>query len=400
MMNRVEMRLNAMVERPALLENGRLLRSGIKLDHSNRTGWISAMNRSLPLGKYLLCAFIFIVVFTLHIVPGTAAEPTVPDAPAQASATLQLSELKPGQTFRECPDCPEMVVIPAGEFEMGVSDDEIKQGNVPWIMARTEQPQHHVSIKSFAIGKYPITKEQFSVEVAETVDDAKGCKTRVPNTYQYFPDKNWRDPGFQQTDRDPVVCVSWYDALHYVSWLNGKVAGRVLTPSATNGPYRLITEAEMEYATRGGTTTAWFWGNDVSHQCEFANGADLTAADHFPDFGPPLGSCRDGYSETSPVGSFKPNPWGLYDMVGNVGQWTADCWNEDHYVGAPEDGTANLSYYRGWLSVLLRADCEKRTVRGASWAGPPASLRSAARTYTNARLRESVSGFRVARAIP
>jgi formylglycine-generating enzyme required for sulfatase activity len=280
-----------------------------------------------------------------------------------------------------------MVVIPAGEFEMGTSDDVVTRAKIPQYMLYYERPPHHVSIKPFAIGKYSVTRAEFAASVSETGKDPTGCKVRVPNTYRFFPNNGWRDPGFNQTDRDPVVCVSWDDAQYYVSWLNSKVSGQNPIPAGGDGPYRLVTEAEWEYAARSGTTTAWFWGDDPVQQCDFANGSDLTAEDHFPDFTPPFANCRDGYSETAPVGSFQPNPWGLYDMVGNVEQWIADCWNRG-YSQAPADGSA-------WLS----GECSKHVIRGGGWPTIPFALRSADRSVARTGERTSYTGFRVARTV-
>ncbi|MGB8841607.1 MAG: formylglycine-generating enzyme family protein [Aliidongia sp.] len=355
------------------------------------------MNKHFLLARYWICASLFIIALTVQTLPGNATEATASDISTQGSSTLQLSELKSGQTFRECLNCPEMIVIPAGEFEMGSSSEEVIRANVPLFMAHSEMPQHHVSIRAFAIGKYAVTKEQFAAAVAETGADPKGCMIRVPQTYRFFPDNSWRDPGFKQTDRDPVVCVSWHDAQRYITWLNSKISSQA-TVAGVDGPYRLLTEAEWEYAARAGTTTAWFWGNDSSSQCDFANGGDLTAADHFPDFGPPLGNCRDGYSETAPVGSFRPNHWGLYDMVGNVYQWTADCWS-DNYSDARSDGGTLTSRTEGWFSWWTTPICSKYVVRGAGWPSIPLGLRSAERSRSSVDERNSYSGFRVARSL-
>ena len=294
-----------------------------------------------------------------------------------------LSQLKLKETFKECPNCPEMVTIRAGTFEMGSSIQEETSAQIPNFMVKYERPQHSVALKTFAIGKYLITKEEFSAFISETGKDLAGCKTHDGDTYRYHLDKNWRDPGFDQTDRHPAVCVNWDDAQNYISWLNSKIKNS--TTGNTDGLYRLPTEAEMEYATRAGTTSAWFWGDDVSAQCDFANAADVSTKDRYPDLR--AADCRDGYYSTAPVGSFQPNPWNLYYMVGNAFQWTADCRNYN-YVEAPSDGSA-------WLS----GDCTQRILRGSAWASPPIALRSASRTGRSADERYSFSGFRVARSL-
>jgi formylglycine-generating enzyme required for sulfatase activity len=169
--------------------------------------------------------------------------------------------------------------------------------------------------------------------------------------------------------------VSWYDAQAYVAWLNAKVAKRAMKPG-TAGPYRLPSEAEWEYAARGGTTSARWWGNGVGTGNANCNGC---------------GSRWDG-RDLAPVNSFGPNPFGLYDMLGNVWQWTEDCWN-DSYIGAPADGRARVS-----------GACEERVMRGGSWSSLPIFVRSAARNRNAMSGRDfdyaNYVGFRVARTLP
>ena len=286
-----------------------------------------------------------------------------------------------GQTFRDCPNCPEMVPLPTGEFLMGSTGEELVRTGAPnkyWFIS--QRPKHPVSIKSFAIGKYAVTRGEFAAFVRETGYDSKGCQTYQENTWKQSEANDWRSPGFEQTDRHPVVCVSWDDAQRYVSWLNGNVGEH------GDGPYRLPSEAEWEYAARAGTTTERFWGDDESRQCEYANGGDQTAKERYP--GLTTATCRDGYIWTAPVGSFRPNPWGLYDMLGNVAQWTEDCWNND-YSGAPSDGSA-------WKS----GNCGGRVARGGAWVTLPFGLRSTVRHNLNQDIRSGYAGFRVAKTLP
>lgn len=162
-----------------------------------------------------------------------------------------------------------------------------------------------------------------------------------------------------------MIRVSWEDAQAYVEWLS----------QTTGEQYRLLTEAEWEYVARAGTRTAWYWGEAESGQCRYANGGDTAAP------------CSDGYPNTAPAGSFEPNALGLYDVLGNVWEWTADCWN-DSYSDAPDDGSE-------WQT----GNCSVRMLRGGSWLTAPSTLRSAQRGRTHAGNRHTDLGFRVARTI-
>lgn len=310
----------------------------------------------------------------------------VTTASAQTPATASLL-----QSFRDCPYCPEMVVLPAGSFLMGESKESFINAGIPTNLL--DFPQHNVSVRTFAIAKYDVTKGEFAKFVQETGYNPSGCKI-----YEYqsgiFHITGWVDssraswhyPGFDQTDQHPVVCVSWDDAQHYVSWLNGKLMSQSSKLKAAQYHYRLPSEAEWEYAARAGTRTLRYWGDNAADQCDFANGRDLTLKERYPDW---LGvaTCKDGFAATSPVGSFPPNKWGLYDMLGNVDQWAEDCWNFDH-SGAPSDGQARIS-----------GDCTQRVIRGAAWATSPEFLISATRISYPSSSRDSAVGFRLARDV-
>jgi formylglycine-generating enzyme required for sulfatase activity len=287
------------------------------------------------------------------------------------------------ESFRDCSDCPEMVTIPAGNFLMGSSDAEtardlaLRGSNfLARYFAGFEHPQHAVTIaRAFGLGKYPVTRAEFAAFVRETgYSVPKGCIVYVAEKYRYHPDAGWRNPEFTQTDRDPVVCVSWRDARAYIAWLNGKVRGRSATYD--EGPYRLPSEAEWEYAARAGTRTARWWGDDVG-----SGRADCDGC----------GSQWDAKS-TAPVGSFQPNPFGLYDMLGNVWERVADCWNSS-YEGAPGDGGAWLT--GNWLT----GSCDERVMRGGYWSNSPTTLRSATRSRQSVDDRENANGFRVAKTL-
>ncbi len=276
----------------------------------------------------------------------------------------------PGTVFRDCPDCPDMVVIPAGNFTMGSSAAEKSWAASHGASAESvsdEAPQHHVTLKSFALGKYDVTRAEYAAFVRETgYPPGDGCG-KDSFKWNKQPDLNWQNPGFAQTDRDPVVCVSWNDARAYVSWLNTKLGGS--TSSKGDGPYRLPTEAEWEYAARAGATTRFWWGDD-----------DKDAADHAW-----FKNNFDGHSHA--VGLKPANAFGLYDIVGDVWQWTEDCY-ADSYAKAPPDGTASES-----SSGCMRVD------RGSCWLYPAWLLRSATRERNPADFRDVIMGFRVARTL-
>jgi formylglycine-generating enzyme required for sulfatase activity len=291
-------------------------------------------------------------------------------------AIAETSAPEPGSLFRDCPRCPEMVVIPAGNFIMGssaeetdreieVAPDSDKSTIKKFVL--TEKPQHEVTFNQpFALAKFPVTKNEFAAFVEETgYTQAPGCVLYALQ-YHVSPKADWRLPGFIQTERDPAICVNWQDAKSYIEWLNKKS-----TNSANDGPYRLPSEAEWEYAARAGTRTARWWGDTIGR-----NNADCARC----------GSKWD-QERTAPVGSFHPNPFGLYDVLGNVDQWTEDCWNES-YIDAPADGAA-------WTV----GNCERRLARGGSWSGFSWVIRSATRFGLTAENRSDFTGFRVAKTL-
>ena len=259
------------------------------------------------------------------------------EALAEAKGDLEDPENPPraGETFRDCADCPEMVVIPAGSFLMGSPEG---QGSYD------ERAQHDVTIaKPFALGKYEVTFAEWDACV-----DAGGC------------DREPDDEGWGRGAR-PVINVSWEDAQQYVAWLSGE----------TGETYRLPSEAEWEYAARAGTTTPYFWGDEIGQNRANCHGC---------------GSEWDS-RQTAPVGSFAPNDFGLNDMSGNVWEWVEDSWH-DSYDGAPPDGSA-------WVVGNESA----RVLRGGSWVSEPGILRSANRDWFEPDLRLNYLGFRVARTL-
>jgi len=263
-----------------------------------------------------------------------------PDASGQRVAMLQKDDAKArtGSTqgaaaFRDCPDCPEMVAVPAGEFLMGSNDGG---GN--------EKPLHKVTIaKPLAVGKFEVTFAEWDACVA-----AGGCQNSPP-------DQGWG------RGRQPVLNVSWDDITKdYLPWLS-KVTGKT---------YRLLTEAEWEYAARAGLHASYAWGNELGQNRANCKGC---------------GSQWDA-KQTAPVGSFAPNAFGLHDTHGNVWEWVQDCY-KNTYAGAPADGQA-----------VDGANCS-RTRRGGAWNGAASDLRLAGRLGTQAGSRWNNLGFRVARAM-
>jgi formylglycine-generating enzyme required for sulfatase activity len=285
-----------------------------------------------------------------------------------------------GKSFREnlvsgqpCLVCPEMVVVPGGVFAMG-----------PGSNASDQAVQHPVGIpRAFAIGKFAVTVGEFKSFVAETdYVTANGCTVIVEKTkangfnWSFREDRSWRLPGFPQDDRHPVVCINWNDALAYVTWLSRK----------TGKFYRLITEAEWEFAARAGTTTKYYFGDDIKDYCRYGNGPDKSFDKRYFAYFPAI-PCDDGFMYTSPVGSFPPNPFGLFDMHGNAWTWLEDCGHKD-YEGAPRDGSA-------WLS----GDCSTRMIRGGSWAFIPVYLDIDSRVPDPVESRFDNLGLRVARTL-
>jgi formylglycine-generating enzyme required for sulfatase activity len=276
-----------------------------------------------------------------------------------------------------------MVWLPAGSFTMGVSRaDEVRQG-VPQDLAGRSLPLREVTFKTaFAVGKYPVTRGEFRAFVEET-----GYRTEETcyvyhvsdghRVYEEAPGYSWREPGIPQTDRHPVVCVNWSDANAYIDWLSRKTGKR----------YRLLSEAEYEYAARAGTRTLFFWGDDRDQGCAFANLPDLARGRTLKDL--PLTrefrvQCDDGYAFTSPVGSFRPNPFGLFDMLGNIWEWVDDCWNPD-LNNIPADGSA-----------AQFGACDAHPTIGGSYGNTPYFTHAGARTMKDYDYRANSYGFRVA----
>jgi formylglycine-generating enzyme required for sulfatase activity len=253
-----------------------------------------------------------------------ASSPVAVPAQAPLEAAKEGASPAPATAPIATQPIPETVSIPGGVFSMGSDDDP------------SEKPIHRVTVKPFSIGKFPVTVGEWNACVA-----AKSCS-------------------YQPTGGDdaPVTNLSWTDTQQFVEWLS-KVAQK---------RFRLPTEAEWEYAARGGTRSKFWWGDQP--QAAMAN----------------CKGCNKSYESSQPlkVGSFKPNPFGLYDMGGNIHQWVADCWHEN-YQGAPSDGSA-------WVE----SDCLSRVIRSGSWKNDPSYVRPSNRDHYDATVRYPTHGLRVA----
>jgi formylglycine-generating enzyme len=265
--------------------------------------------------------------------------------------------------------CPQMIVLPPGGFSAGGSstsredsDDGFRRVAIPYALA---------------VSRYDVTRREFARFADETHRRTFGdCFTFTIDGQVLEGHGTWAQPGFAQSPIDPVVCVSWDDAEDYARWL-----------SATTGkPYRLLSESEWEYAARAGATGRTYW-DDRSSPCAHMNAADLDYHAVFPNDPRVNPTCHDGYARTSPVGRFPPNRFGLYDMLGNVWQWTGNCFELNLESGAG-DGVARPT-----------DACSRRTVRGGAWIEDPEAITLARRLGGSPGDHYPSNGFRVARVM-
>ena len=300
--------------------------------------------------------------------PPSAAQPDAPPLAVESSSSTSLGRL-----------VGPMVDFPGGNVIVGdlAGDGEI-----------SERPVHPVTLQPFRMGAKEVTVGLFSAFVSAThyrttaeKPPSPGClvfdRPGTNKPWNAHTDRNWRSPGYDQTDVYPAVCISYDDATALIQWL----------ASATGRHFRLPSEAEWETAARADTSTRYPWGNDPSRTCQYANGADQTSLPN----GQPLPfaallTCHDGHARVAAVGLFQPNSLGLYDMIGNVAEWTADCWSEATF--APADGRP---------LATEESDCKVRIVRGGSWKDGPDRLRVSARdtNYLTSDAND-VLGFRLA----
>ncbi|HQW09092.1 MAG TPA: formylglycine-generating enzyme family protein [Steroidobacteraceae bacterium] len=271
--------------------------------------------------------------------------------------------------FRDCEDCPTMVVVNGGSFRMGSLEGE---------EGRSEGPIHDVTIGySFAVGKFEVTNGQFARFAKETgYKQEKNCIIWT-GKWEALPDSSWRNPGYGRapTENEPVGCVSWHDAKAYIAWLS----------RVTSKAYRLPTEAEWEYFARAGSSTRFPWGDDADDICKRVNLFDV-AGEKASELSYTPAKCDDGYPFTAPVGSFPPNAFGLHDVIGNVWEWVEDCYIVPYPPG-----------YSDGRSFQVGGQCERRSIRGGSWITTPSRQRPAFRGRDPAEVVFVPFGFRVVR---
>jgi formylglycine-generating enzyme required for sulfatase activity len=258
---------------------------------------------------------------------------------------------------------------------MGSSRKDIDGG----LAAANEAPQHKVAVKqTVAIARFEVTRDQFAAFVeAAGHRGSDHCFTFEQNVPKDRENRSFLVPGYAQEGNHPAVCVSWTDAQAYADWLS-KTTGKT---------YRLPSEAEYEYASRAGGTARFAYTDDPADLCRYANGADQSAKTAGLPEDAPYMTCNDGYPFTAPVGSFAANAFGLHDLIGNVWEWTADCFADD-YTGAGSDS-----------AVRTEADCKAHAVRGGDWFSSPISLRPAVRAKAGPDARHDDIGFRVVRVL-
>jgi sulfatase modifying factor 1 len=272
---------------------------------------------------------------------------------AGAVAASGASAAPTAGAFQDCPDCPRMVTVPAGTFDMGSTPEELAAAGVDVAENGDESPKHRVEFaKPVAIGAYEVTRGEFARFVADTgYEAAADCQIVKNDQWQVVPGASWRSPGFPQGESDPVVCVSWTDVARYVEWLRRK----------SGKPFRLLSEAEWEYVARKGSA-----GRQLGP----------TTANYGE---------KDGWPYTAPVGSFGPDALGLHDVLGNVWEWLEDCYHGS-YDGAPAGGRARVDGCTG-----------KRVTRGGSYGDAANLLRPGYRLRGPEDSRYATLGFRLAR---
>jgi formylglycine-generating enzyme required for sulfatase activity len=304
----------------------------------------------------------------MHVLAAVLALSVAGPAAAQSARTA-------GTIYRDCDDCPEMVVLPAGSFVMGTPGARAATG-----VAAAEREATPVRIaRPVAIGRFEVTRAEYQRFINDTgYEPPNGCIGWDDARQRFALDlrRSWQNPARPVTPEPthPASCVSWRDASAYVQWLARRTAR----------PYRLPSEAEWEYAARAGTATAAPWGDSIADGCAYANLYDATTASQYP-LGWLAAACSDGAPDVATVGGRAANAWGVFDLLGNVAEWVDDCAGGS-YVGRPKDGRAWT-----WLG-----GCRERVLRGGSWASDPTRAASAARDAADDRMRSDSVGFRVA----
>jgi formylglycine-generating enzyme required for sulfatase activity len=294
------------------------------------------------------------------------------DPSIYSKSAEELSQPLIGSAFRDCPACPEMIIVPPGKLVTEGTQSQV---------GRIGRSMQEVTItRAFAVGRFEVTRQEFEKFVEETDYAASGkCATlrSLPIQFRLTEAANWEKPGFTQGLTHPVVCVSWKDAMSFVSWLSEK----------TGQQYRLLSAIEWQYAAKARTNTKYSFGNNTDRICEFSNGMTQATLTRYPGLPGSPALCEDGFINTAPVGSFKPNSFGLYDMHGNVSEWLQDC-NVEIVGEIPLRG-----------QKMKRLDCSNRSVAGGSWFNPPAGQASSGLGSITIEYPFNYIGFRIARSL-
>jgi formylglycine-generating enzyme required for sulfatase activity len=272
--------------------------------------------------------------------------------PLQSNLTTDL--------LKDCLNCPEMVLLPAGKVLIGSPFDEKGRET-------DESPVQSFSVNRFFLGKYEVTRGQWKYFLQKSGYQTKPeCLTWDGNGYEKIRTLDWKQPGFEQTDDHPVVCVSWLDAQAYTKWLS----------NVTGKRYRLPTEVEWEYAAKAGLGQVAYPWPSADTPCLYANLGDTSLKNFHPNW--QLNNCNDGYSFTAPVGSFPNNPWGLFDLQGNVMEWVSSCWSP-HLQPAPQSP----------------AICNKKVMKGGGWDLTEKYMRNSYRGRARETNQGTAVGLRV-----
>ncbi len=287
-----------------------------------------------------------------------------------------------GDVIKDCVFCPSLIILGSDEFLLGERDANFAKFN--------ESPVTRINFKNvFGIGEKEITIAEYDKFVQDTKYNAKnGCFILIDGKWVFKKENNWQNPGYPIDPNMPVTCVNYDDVLAYINWLNKKIQ-----LDDVRKAFRLPSEAEWEYAARGGAQTIFYWGKNDFDSCQYANHLDYLAKEEIfksrISRANLVNQCSDDFVYPAPVGSFKPNGYGIYDLLGNVAEWTSDCWH-DSYLQVPRDGSP-------WTRFCSAPDYF--VIRGGSWAAELSFLRLATRTRLKSNFRSSTNGFRIARTV-
>lgn len=306
-------------------------------------------------------------MFRTNVLAATAAVFSLSLVSAASAAEVSVS---PGAVFQDCADCPEMVVIPPGSFTMGYDGGVSEE--------RYEGPVRDVTIDyAFALASKEVTQGEYAQFVASTGHvSGTGCAIWNGETWHHTEGADWRDPGYGRDPypNEPVACVTWRDVKAFTLWMTAK----------TGKPYRLPSEAEWEYASRAGIEGPYAWGDDPNGGCDVANHYDVSGTN--PNLPHVPVTCDDGFAMVAPVGSLKPNGFGLYDMIGNVWEWVEDC----YLVPIPLEPTDGSP-------VQVPGQCDRRAVKGGAWSSSLSWQRPTFRGRDPEDRISHIFGFRLAR---